>query len=423
MKKSLFFVLFCLSVFLVKGQSLTIDPSTPFAACSGGPITVNFTPSAGLVGPFTVELVEFYTRFSQAQNSSCNYSTTTTKVQLSTSQNSINLSIPVGLFNTSGEEICAFTPFGTLNYRYYNSFTIKVSNGTVNSSREIKLYSSPCPALLGAKTSLNTYPSNSKINLSFLTNGINPGNVFSFQLSDKFGSFATPVPLNTPQNARLLNTNDVTDLTIPSGTVVGTNYLIKVISTAPLSNVISNQFSITAPLPITLLNFTAKYSQQGNQLKWQTASEKDFSHFEIQRSENAQKFENIGEVKGTGSESYEFVDSQLLDSIIDHLTYYRLRMIDLDGKYEYSKILSVANKSESAISVYPNPASDFINVSNENGKSLNLNLLDAMGRSHKQLQNIKESPIEMNVKTVPKGIYFLQINNGEKIEYRKIIKE
>lgn len=95
-----------------------------------------------------------------------------------------------------------------------------------------------------------------------------------------------------------------------------------------------------APLPVTLENFTAKLnSEKRTQLNWRTSAEKSFEGFEVERSETGLSWNKIGFMSAKGGEGstgdYTFLDPEKASV----MTYYRLRMVDLDGAYEYSRIV------------------------------------------------------------------------------------
>ncbi|NJN33116.1 MAG: T9SS type A sorting domain-containing protein [Saprospiraceae bacterium] len=125
-----------------------------------------------------------------------------------------------------------------------------------------------------------------------------------------------------------------------------------------------NHFTIFAPtvsvvLPVELLSFEGQNTEGGNLLIWKTAEEKNTSYFDVEASfdpSNGGGWRKVGEVKATGSNStYEFLDKQLLNNV----TYYRLKINDLDGKTTYSKTISlVSEKIRGGIKVYPNPTAE-----------------------------------------------------------------
>jgi hypothetical protein len=124
--------------------------------------------------------------------------------------------------------------------------------------------------------------------------------------------------------------------------------------------------SAGSPLPVELSYFNVKWnSKEQNQavLEWQTASEINNSHFEIERSFNGVDYIKIGEVEGNGTtynlSQYQF--SEDLNGVSDFLgiVYYRLKQMDYDGKYEYSqvRILNSDGKIAKEFRAYPNPTS------------------------------------------------------------------
>ncbi|MCP9767702.1 T9SS C-terminal target domain-containing protein [Lacihabitans sp. LS3-19] len=128
---------------------------------------------------------------------------------------------------------------------------------------------------------------------------------------------------------------------------------------------LANGTSTSSVFPLDLLSFEAKRNYELSiNLLWQTTSESNFSHFEIQRSTDAKSFETIGKVKGDGSlnavSEYAFVDEKPLDGI----NYYRLKQVDIDNSFEFSKIISVNLFLDGQVEVYPNPCTDFITLKN-----------------------------------------------------------
>ena len=106
-------------------------------------------------------------------------------------------------------------------------------------------------------------------------------------------------------------------------------------------------------LPVELLYFTGKRLEGRNLLEWETASEIDASHFELERSRDGQTFNFIGEILANGntnlSTTYSFTDEAPSMS----RDYYRLKMVDLDGSYAYSKMVIIDQEQEESARVYP----------------------------------------------------------------------
>lgn len=124
----------------------------------------------------------------------------------------------------------------------------------------------------------------------------------------------------------------------------------------PFFNWISGQMN--SPLPITLVSFIAEAIGDIIALDWSTASEENFEKFVVERSATGISFEDIGEVIGAGNSKeiryYTFEDQEPLYGI----NYYRLKSVDLDGKFEYSGVVYVRQDAERQknLVVYPNPS-------------------------------------------------------------------
>lgn len=117
-----------------------------------------------------------------------------------------------------------------------------------------------------------------------------------------------------------------------------------------------------APLPITLANFTAKKVNSTIQLAWETKTEANVSHFEIEKSVDGVNFVFVGKKVAKGTTSIRQV-YDLTDFIpAQSNNYYRLKTVDRDGKIEYSKVISVFFDKSFTVTIYPNPVQMDINV-------------------------------------------------------------
>ena len=176
----------------------------------------------------------------------------------------------------------------------------------------------------------------------------------------------------------------------------------------------SNALDIT--LPVELTSFQAKGSNAQNLLTWQTASEQNTQHFNVERSANGQTdFQNIGTVKAAGNsqsvKNYQFSDETPLS-----ISYYRLRSIDLDGKEQFSKIVSVARSKNGSLKVYPTLATDKLTVSLDNPDSQPYIIFDLVGKMMQsgQIQGQKE----LIINTLSAGTYILKVGS-ETVKFSK----
>jgi hypothetical protein len=109
-------------------------------------------------------------------------------------------------------------------------------------------------------------------------------------------------------------------------------------------------------LPVKVIDFKGKQERTKNILEWKVTQELELSRYEIERQTNTGEFLKIGIVAARGSAAlthYQFVDEQPRRG--NH--FYRLKMIDRDGSFQYSNVVLLTNKLSSfSYSVYPNPA-------------------------------------------------------------------
>ena len=163
------------------------------------------------------------------------------------------------------------------------------------------------------------------------------------------------------------------------------------------------------PLPVTLISFKANITEsQQTVLKWATASEKDNDYFVVERSKNASDFELVGKVKGKGTidlrNDYSFTDESPLKGI----NYYRLKQVDLDGQYSYTRAESVIKDGDGTISLYPNPTTNILKINFEDTDQIeDATIYDMMGRVVKTIIGNQD---KYEVVNLPQGKYIIQID-------------
>lgn len=180
----------------------------------------------------------------------------------------------------------------------------------------------------------------------------------------------------------------------------------------------SNWVASNAFLPVELISFGANLLSERIKLNWITASELNNSGFEIQKSENGADWEIISFTEGRGASieinEYEYTDRTPFSGI----NYYRLKQIDFDGAFEYSKVIEVNFSKERKLQFYPNPANDKIKIGGiEEGEIV---IMDHFGRTILQT-NYKGS--ELDISDLANGLYFVKVNSGNQIWIKRLIKE
>ena len=139
-------------------------------------------------------------------------------------------------------------------------------------------------------------------------------------------------------------------------------------------------------LPVELISFDVTYSNSSINLKWSTATELNNHGFEIERSLDKTNWATIGfrEGKGTTSEPQNYSFSDDISEISSSKLYYRLKQIDFNGSFEYSKIVEVeiAPTKFSLQQNYPNPfnPSTSIQYAISSRQFVTLKVYDVLGK-------------------------------------------
>ncbi|SEJ16244.1 Por secretion system C-terminal sorting domain-containing protein [Dyadobacter koreensis] len=181
--------------------------------------------------------------------------------------------------------------------------------------------------------------------------------------------------------------------------------------------------SDSEPLPVTLMNFTGTQSYEAVRLTWETTLETDFRQFDIEYSSNAKVFNKIGTVESrknsTGS-SYQF--SHIITS--EGPKYYRLKMVDDDNTFKYSKIISLGQNTEEL-------TANFIRPSFIDNKTLNvlleepfhsLELVSTNGSIlFKKDISSQTGNFTIPMETTASGMYIVRLQSENKIVNQKIL--
>ncbi len=178
-----------------------------------------------------------------------------------------------------------------------------------------------------------------------------------------------------------------------------------------------------------LSEFTAKnINNKEVLLSWTTESEENLEYFEIQRAKDGYNFETIARLDKKGqnlsSSDYTFLDKEIMKGE----NYYRIKMVEKDNKYNYSKTkVIVFFDSPEIVKIFPNPFDSEINIIYESDvlESAEITLTDIAGKKifetiydlHKGTNRIK---IRLDEK-IAEGAYILNIKNNSYCSYKKMV--
>ena len=184
--------------------------------------------------------------------------------------------------------------------------------------------------------------------------------------------------------------------------------------------------------PVTDLSLKARKSGSTVGLNWSTATEQNSAYYLVERSENGINFSQIlDKVAAAGNSNtgrnYAITDTKPENS----WNYYRIKQVDVDGKYTYSNIAAInfEKKGSSNLVLYPNPAKDQINIEFETARSgkVSLEIVDSKGAIviSQSIQSVTGKNLQrIPVSTLSTGVYILRTIDAEgNTSYTKFIKQ
>ncbi|WP_291778799.1 hypothetical protein [Cecembia sp.] len=199
-------------------------------------------------------------------------------------------------------------------------------------------------------------------------------------------------------------------------------------------------FRVSA-LPVEYLYFDAGFRKQERlvELKWATSAEWENSHFEVERSlNNIDNWVKVGQIHGMGFSDgpveYQFMDEKI--PFTGNFVYYRLKQVDFDGTFAYSKVVSVRVPAMEVTNgvwrAFPNPTDgqnfrvSLIDSSQYEEEAITFRLVHPMVFTAPQTVASEwemNAGIEELVRKMPKGIFVVEIQWGRKVEHIKVMKK
>lgn len=209
-----------------------------------------------------------------------------------------------------------------------------------------------------------------------------------------------------------------------TGISANTNYLIVVDGIENTKASFSLSFAGTT-LPVELISFTGEAKGSTSLLKWQTSSEQNNDYFDVETSKDGTNFYNIGKVDGAGnsttSRSYSFTDHVPTTG----LNYYRLKQVDFDGRFKYSKVVAVNfEKGGRGIALYPNPVRNelTIDIAKPTG-SMIVSIYSVDGKLVKRVNaGAVERSTTIRIDNLIPGTYVMDVRCDELSERMKVVK-
>jgi len=238
-----------------------------------------------------------------------------------------------------------------------------------------------------------------------------------YAYDDNNGSFVSACTLPTQPNSvemSICYTNGVFIVAADSGWV-GTIWYV---------------WTIDQGVPVELTSFTANVINNEVELSWITATETNNQGFDLQRKSGNGEFNSISFINGAGTttetQAYSYTDKNLPAGNY----VYRLKQIDFDGTFKYSKDVNVevANLTTFILEQnYPNPfnPTTTIGFGIQNKSNVKITILNSIGEEVAVVLNEERESgfhqVEFNAANLPSGVYFYQIKAGDFMQTKKMI--
>lgn len=238
------------------------------------------------------------------------------------------------------------------------------------------------------------------------------------------GTYSTPVDCSyssSPIEQAVVNSVTTGQVYV----LLVTNYA-NVVQTIFVNEAVSNTASTDCEivtLPVGLNNFSAVRSGEEVFINWETVTENNSSYFEVQKSGDGQVWQTIKVMAAAGFSTsvvrYNYTDSKPFQGI----SYYRLKQVDFDGAYAFSSIVSVTDRPNGKIKVFPSPAKNSFSVDAGKMKVTSIQATDLSGRQWNLSFIFENNLYKVDSKNLPSGFYQVKISDGFQTYNAKLVIE
>ncbi len=251
------------------------------------------------------------------------------------------------------------------------------------------------------------------------------GGIGSVSLSFDISALANPLG----SNLRLLIDRDgdgFADNDVPplAGSFVGSTIVFSNVNFVNGDRFTLGNTDASVPLPVELTSFTVRALASSVQLDWETASELNNDFFAIERSKDAEVWEDIAIIKGAGTTA-QATRYQAFDNLpLGGRTFYRLRQTDFDGQFAHSNIVSINFNGTLYVHIFPNPSSGVFTITgNGSVRDLQLRLFNNIGQQLPLELREENGTSTFDISYYPQGIYILQIFDGVSVKPFRLVKQ
>ena len=430
----------CLAQCSTAGAPLANFKSTPGAICTGG--TFQFADES-LHGPtsWSWTFTGGTPATSTSRNPTTSFATNGLKNVSLTSTNGAGSNTKNKLFLVSNlpTTACINTGTGTSNAGI-NSFNLaSINKSTAGLATDGKYQDFSCTdnTMLFANT---TYTVNVNVGTSVPANEFNLVQLFIDYNND--GDFIDAGEAVYSSPSCYIGQHTFTFVTPASPLVLNQLLRLRVIAKDCIGGV-NSCYNVTAGqvedyavffpnavlLPVTLMSFDGYHQSGKNFLIWKTSSEVNSEYFEMERSLNGVIFDKIGRVNSlhnsTATARYDFTDN-LLNMSAHHRFYYRLKMVDRDGNFKYSNIVTLnSDQAKGQISIYPNPIKkgEIFQLNLQGAKAQQIDIFNTVGQLvYSRQQGLLQGNVSiLSSKQWASGQYLVRIMEDQKVTTIKIM--
>lgn len=280
---------------------------------------------------------------------------------------------------------------------------------------DTEIISGIAPTVTSSVSSNNSYRFPTTLTLSVKAKNPNIANCLSSVKFFDNGTEITGLTITTQSS----NFDSVTYVATWSSAAIGNHNITAVVYDAPNWQYSSNTttFAVQAPLPLQLLSFTVAANNCTATLKWLTTNEVNVDRFEVESIADGSNFTFVNTVSAKCNNSQATCNYQL-EIPQQQATFYRLKMIDKDGTFSYSQVISIQADcdGQSTLKLYPNPVvnnsttlSIFNSASIQNATLVIGNVLGKDVMVKKLVLNKGINYVSINTSDLSAGLYWLKV--------------
>jgi hypothetical protein len=173
----------------------------------------------------------------------------------------------------------------------------------------------------------------------------------------------------------------------------------------------------SGPLPVTLSALGGKHTLEGNLLEWTTTAEVNNDYFAVERSFDAKSFSELSKIaalqNSAFAKNYKFLDPKTQKGI----SYYRLKQVDKDGTFAYSKMISIDAGNLKDLRFFPNPVTSILNLEmpDHMTEEVDLKIINVSGQImvNKKRMKPKNGILSYDLERLPAGVYQIRVTDGK----------